>query len=497
MVRSYFQNPHTRFEGVMSDSKLDVIILHYALRHRKFMLELVKSIQPDYFVPAAHNFYNILEKNFKDPFVNEILSLPALIDYAQKHNFQDEVERFKNIYSKASSFKITGEPPADSDFKYYFKQLKERRNQSLIKLLVSNIQDKTSANLGIDELNQTIRDSIREISKLNSVTIYDEGTVGQDVDNVYKEYEAIEENPFGYSGVLVQCRPYDNLSGGLHPGELTLIGGMEGSGKSTLMMNWAIGAWLGSNNVDTVDIVDDGHDVLYFSLEMPRSNKGQPTQGSYLNKRIVASVGEILLTPLKKGELEPQDKARLKKTADFIKRYDEVKKFHVVDIPRDATMSDVESKYLEYKDNGINIDVIVVDYLGIMSVEGGDDSDHLRQGEVAAKMHEFARTYHIPVLSAVQLNRPTGTSNSLNNQKYNSNRISRSSMISHNANNILMIETRDDEHEKTDMIVHITKFRDGEKQTLYLTKAFNKMRVYDTDPRVLTEDTSIIEAEFV
>ena len=52
-------------------------------------------------------------------------------------------------------------------------------------------------------------------------------------------------------------------------------------------------------------------------------------------------------------------------------------------------------------------------------------------------------------------------------------------MIDQNANIVIIIEFRDNEHEYHDMPIKITKMRDGPKTDLVLMKDFANMKVYD------------------
>jgi hypothetical protein len=62
----------------MQDTKLDGIILHYAVTDRRYMLELVKLIKPEYLNYQVQTFYGILVKNFLDPAIKDVLSKHAL-----------------------------------------------------------------------------------------------------------------------------------------------------------------------------------------------------------------------------------------------------------------------------------------------------------------------------------------------------------------------------------------------------------------------------------
>lgn len=470
-------------------AKLDGIILNYALREKRFMVELSKSVKPEYFqTPRTQLLYSLILKNFLDPRIREVLSCESIVDYAKNNSLQNKVEEIKGTYKAALKFTLgdTGKPPADEDFGYYLKKIKERYNIDVIKDVSKKISESVSKSANSEELNKIITDTIYDINAINQIEVFDEGSVADDVQSMLTEYESIETQPEQYRGVFCGYPSLDNITNGFQGSELIIIAGMEGTGKSILMHNMGVNAWLGTNRPGDVSFVENGHNVLYFTLEMPRSNRGEITSGGYLNKRILSCVSELEFEKIRKGELSDLEKQQLRQTCDFIEKYSELKKFYVVDIPRGARVEDIEVKYLELKEK-FDIDLVIIDYIGIMAGAERDENDWQAQGNIAAGLHEFARSYNVPVLTAVQLNRPQGHG-SLDSQKYNNTRVARSAMITQNANVVLVIGCRDNEEVYPDMPLYITKMRDGRKGGLVLSKGFSKMKVYDGSPLSVEDD---------
>ena len=477
------------------DTKLDGTILHYALSDRKYMLEVAKSLKQEYFAPPLQLFYGTILKNFLDPSIKEVLSKNALIDYCNTNGLIEQSDKFAAIYDKALNFKLdTGEAPDPRDLKYYIKKIKDRYNMQMLSSASERITNALRINGKSEDINKLFEATVADIHSLNRIEVLDEGTLGQDVGNMLNEYYAIKNNPDQYCGVKVGFPSLDNITNGFAGSDLVVIAGMSGTGKSLLMMNFAVNAWLGSNTVMNTKIIPDGHNVVYFSLEMPRSNKGSITTGGYFNKRVLSCVSELEMGNIRKGMLLPEEELHLKNTVEFIQRYDDHKKFYVVDIPRGATPEDIEVKYLELREKMESIDMVVVDYLGIMAGLDPDESDWKEIGQIAASLHELGRTYNFPVLTASQMNRPQGNNQSLSAQKYNNLRLARSSGVVDNASIIMQIGNRDDEDARPDMPIILTKFRDGAKGELVFTKAFNRMRVYDGNP--LTPDDLESLSEF-
>lgn len=458
---------------------IDAATLHFGLKGKKYMLELSKSVKPEYFVGKYQDLYSILCGAFANPNIKDILGITAIMDYCDRHSLASKKDQIRQAYIDAQQIRSEHGPLQESEFGYFVELMKERYNVAVVQSAIKRVGGIVGSGIGVAEANDVLKETLQEVASIHKSQVFDEGSLGEDIVNIYKEYEEISTRPEQFKGVLSGFPSLDAATNGFFGGELIIIAGFEGSGKSLVSMNIAVNAWLGSNDpmTDSEVFADDGKNVVYFSLEMPRSNKGEPSSAANLNKRMVSCIGKIGQTPLRQGILDEQQKERFKKACKFIKKYDSKKKLYVVDVPRGATVEDIEIKYLELQEK-FPVDMIVVDYIGLMA-GAEDESDWEAQGKIAEGLHELARTYRIPVISPVQLNRPSGANHSLNKQNYNNTRIARSAMITQNANIVLVIEFRDNEHEYPDMPIKITKMRDGAKGDLLLMKDFANMRVYD------------------
>ena len=247
------------------------------------------------------------------------------------------------------------------------------------------------------------------------------------------------------------------------------------TGKSILLQNIAVNAYLGKNDplapAESWD--DSGSNILYFSLEMPKDT---------MERRIDACTSGVYSNHIRDGFLSEDDEAKYFHGLDFQRKY--LKEFHIVDMPRDVTSREIELKYLEVCDTGFKPDLIVIDYMGIMNPTDPVGIDWQDLGKISAELHEFARVYEITVLTASQVNRTKD-----GQERYDTNRISRSGVIPTNANIILQIANRPDEELRTDMIIYIIKMRDGEKKHFGLSRNFAKMKVIDiVDDSFVDED---------
>lgn len=447
--------------------ELDKKVLAYALNEKKFTMEISNSITEKYFEPEVQWLFKILIQHFTDPKFKEIPTEPIIKEYLDKlYNNDEVVGNCINTYREILSTEIN-----KSEFNWYLDKLRTRYNTQIQKDCASGIVKllKTEANEEerTDKINQVIRESVVNIDAIYRKQSYREGSLDESAKERAVKYNYIEANPESARGVLTGFKEFDRITNGLHRGELMIVAGSTGTGKSVVMHNIGVNAYLGSNTPFTaIDAwKDDGHNILYFSLEMPKES---------MERRVDSCMGGLFYNQIRDGVLSEEDKRKYFQVLKFQMQYP--KRFHIIDMPKGATTREIELKFLEICETKFKPDLVIIDYIGIMSPNEPGESDWLGLGKIAADLHEFSRIYEIPVITGSQVNRPKeGTGKA----DYSTNRVARSDMITNNANIIVQIGCRDDEYVRTDMPMYIIKMRDGEKGSFVLSKDFSRMKVVD------------------
>lgn len=346
----------------------------------------------------------------------------------------------------------------DSEILYYLDLIRERYNQELAYKLVKSVPD-LSTDLNIKEFNSNLQKVSVKIERLRKSAVFAEGDFRKSVSDRYNDYKFTEENPGIAAGILSGFRELDEYTNGIKESEFMIISGASSSGKSLMMMNYAINAWKGSNDPldPSLQNFKDGKNIIFFSLEMSKKQ---------MEQRIDSSLAGIRHKALTRGFLSLEEKQKWKQSLNFQKKYD--KYFYIVDMPRGSRTLDIEAKYDAILSE-FEPDLIVVDYLGIMKPNQDFGQDWLEVGHIAADLHEFCRTKNKAVLSAAQ--RKTKQKNS-KNQSEDLEELGRSKMIGDNANIVVLIESREDELLREDSIFHVVKNRDGAKGDFKLLKNF-------------------------
>lgn len=421
-------------------SQLDLNILKVLVTNKKHALDFAHDADAKLFSADIWTFANLVVnyvKTYKD--------VPTLRILTEKVKNDIFAESIKKIWSQLDQINYD-----DREFKHDLEKLKKRYAERQLVTAKENL-NKFEPGLEDVALNKVMSDlqkTLQNIRSLHQIKTYERKTLKDSIPSFRDEYNAKMDNPAFDSGIRTGYSFLDYVTDGLRAGEMLLIGGESGGGKSMLLMNMAIQMWQQENTIDMDESqFGKGNSVLYFSLEMPFK--------PCLN-RVLSRISGNPSKKIRQANLNVEEAGKLKKSLKFINKYSH--QFEIVDIPRGATMESLELIYEEAKAT-YDPKIIVIDYLGLMEYEGENMEDWLKLGKIAEKVHEFARVHNVIVLSAVQLNRK-GNSKS-EEDKVGLHRIGRSALIMQNANIAIQIESRPNEKNYPDMIYHIIKNRDG------------------------------------
>lgn len=179
-----------------------------------------------------------------------------------------------------------------------------------------------------------------------------------------------------FDGLPTGFKDVDERWMGMKPGNLILIPGRPGQGKTTFAMN-----------ICEYNAIH-GKSVLVFSLEM---------EAKELADKCLSSTGRIDFGRIMSGKMQEDDWPRLTSAVSLLKGR---KLF--IDDRHSLTVAEMRAQaYRVKKDH--DLDLIMVDYLQLMTSKG-----HSRENEVAnlsRGLKGLAKELGIPVIAVAQLNR--------------------------------------------------------------------------------------------
>jgi len=260
------------------------------------------------------------------------------------------------------------EVPNAGNVSYYASQVIEASKKRKIGSIAGNIRDDSRS---ADEVAEHAISQLETIGSRESGTVisaYDAGT------ELIDSLSANERRRPVFSGI----DDVDRIVGGLLPGELQIIAGRPGSGKTALAMQVA------------KKQSDAFRPVLYVSAEMTKSE---------LVARVLCGMTGIESRVIRQGQASGQMLAQLKEAnADL----DETPLL-IYDKPA-PTVQKIRALAKIQKANG-GLDLLVVDYIGLMTPRDRRVSRHEQVGEITGMLKQIAKELSVPVIALSQLNR--------------------------------------------------------------------------------------------
>jgi len=171
----------------------------------------------------------------------------------------------------------------------------------------------------------------------------------------------------------------DAILGGFHAGDLVIVAGRPGMGKTSLAMNFAEHAALTLRQP-----------VLVFSMEMPIDQ---------LVTRLLASFGRIPQSHLRSGELTNDEWSRL---SNAVGQIDDAPLF--IDETPSLDPGTLRSRARKVSSQ-YGLKLIVVDYLGLMQIPGFQENRTQLVGDLSRNLKALAKELRVPVIVLSQLNR--------------------------------------------------------------------------------------------
>lgn len=185
------------------------------------------------------------------------------------------------------------------------------------------------------------------------------------------------DDPTLISGLPTGMREYDAHTLGLHEGQLTVVAGRPGMGKTVLLMMWA------------VNMAQRGHTVGFWSGEMSEKQ---------MAARAAAAWSGVDNHKLRTGAMTLEEKRR------FMDAIGKLSELPIHFWEGEMRPGALKMKVLEAQARG-GMDALFVDYIGLMQSDTRTENETQRVSEVSWGMKSIAMACKIPVVAASQLNR--------------------------------------------------------------------------------------------
>jgi len=199
------------------------------------------------------------------------------------------------------------------------------------------------------------------------------------MESTVDEIEASGHKGEGMTGVPTGFYEFDELTNGLHPGQMIVIAARPAVGKSTFALDWARSA-----------AIDHNMATVVFSLEMGRNE---------LAMRLLSAEATISLQDLRKGTVKDDQWSKI---ATTMGKMNDAPLF--IDDSPNMSLMEIRAKCRRLKQQH-DLKLVILDYLQLMSSGKKVESRQQEVSEFSRALKLLAKELQVPVVALSQLNR--------------------------------------------------------------------------------------------
>ena len=293
-----------------------------------------------------------------------------------------DILKEKNVSPEVSSLTYVKEfidrVPTSANVKSYAQIVREK---SVLRKMIRTNDDissmcysgKEKLDYILDNAEKKIFDVVKKRGSSDFVPI--DEVVMRALDNI----EAASKTKGSVTGVATGFTDLDYDTAGFQPSDLILVAARPAMGKTAFALNIALHV-----------AIKEKKRVALFDLEMSKES---------LVNRLFAMQSKVDGKKLRTGELSPEEWNALSVGAAEV-----AESLIVIDDNASITPAELRSKCRKLKlEKGL--DLIIIDYLQLMSTDGRNDSRQQEVSEISRALKLMARELNVPVIALSQLSR--------------------------------------------------------------------------------------------
>jgi replicative DNA helicase len=220
----------------------------------------------------------------------------------------------------------------------------------------------------------------------------------------------------GITGIATGYARLDHMCAGLHSGDLYVVAGRPGMGKTSFVLNLALnvahsvaGPREPSDDLYVEPAADEpGYAVAFFSLEMPKEQ---------LAARLLASEARVSMGDIRKGTIRRDDWSRLTEAAARLSAMpiwlDDTPGLGLMDLRAKVRrlQAEISRNAKDGRASAQKLGLVAIDYLQLMQGRRELGSREQEISELSRGLKHLAKELQVPVIALSQLNRSVETRN--------------------------------------------------------------------------------------
>lgn len=334
--------------------------------------DIVEELTPeDFYRPAHQIIYSVILDLFSEQKEVDPIIVSGRLD---RQGDLDRVGGAPYLHTLISSV------PTAANARYYAEIVAEK---ALLRRLVD--AGTRVVQLGYEGTETAEADTVLDLAQqevfaiAQRKTTTDYAILSDVLEPTMEELEALATHGGLAAGIPTGFVDLDELTNGLHGGQMIIVAARPGVGKSTLALDFMRSC-----------SVKHGKASVIFSLEMSKSE---------IVMRLLSAETEIKLTDMRSGKMTTEQWQRI---AERVGKIADAPLF--IDDSANLTMMEIRSKARQLKQKH-DLQMIVVDYLQLMSSGKKVESRQQEVSEFSRQLKLLAKELDVPLVAISQLNR--------------------------------------------------------------------------------------------
>lgn len=442
-------------------------VIQHGMSDPQIMVHLMGLIKNNLFRGVWSLICQIVVRYFR--LTQSIICLEHFVDFIQSAQKLSEEQRTEYIRFFSS---LVSRPVKAESFRYYYEQLVKHEIRSKSLTMINDAQQALTNDkgtdlgsyAGYDEMRQVLLRGMYDLDRMVSERTT-EGNVREEMDDVLEEYSILGKRKGVVSTGFTEI---DKHTGGFYPGELWLLVGYAGEGKTFSCIN------IGHNAVFV-----QGKNVVFITSETVRS-----VVRRRLIARHIVHLGNkgIDLTAWKKSELSSEALEVMREAlADIKDHAKDYGRFELIQMPANATTDFVAAVLAQYQAR-FHIDLCILDSIHLLQSKKTRQSAYAELDDMLIDLKKTIVSHEngtgVPLISPWHTN-SQGWEEAQKSGIYTKSALAKSSEAERQADVILTILRQDSYGDE--LRGSILKNRDGEELSeFYLRVDFNQGYICDS-----------------
>ena len=345
-------------------------VLGAMLLSKDAIAEVIETLREiDFYKPAHATVYGA---------ILDIYGRGEPADAITVANYLSKSGALGNVGGAGYLHTLVASVPTAANGSYYARIVTERA--ILRRLVDAGTRIAQMGYAGDAEVDQLVDRAQAEVYDVTSRrTSEDYAPLSEIMPHTLSEIEAIEGRGGRLVGVPTGFQQLDDITHGLHAGQLVIVAARPAIGKSTLGLDLARSASIKHNLTSAI-----------FSLEMSRNE---------IVMRLLSAEAQVGLNHMRAGTLSEADWGRL---ANKMGQVNDAPLF--IDDSPNMTMMEIRAKARRLKQR-FDLKILIIDYLQLMSSGKKVESRQVEVSEFSRSLKLLAKELAIPVIAISQLNR--------------------------------------------------------------------------------------------